>query len=116
MLDEPCPCGSTHRRVDDIEGRRDDVFAYRGGVSVHPHVFRSALTREAGVVEYQVRQTARGADVLVLASSTLDAERLGKEIDGELARLGVEEPHVSVRVVDRLERQASGKLNRFVPA
>lgn len=115
LLDEPCPCGSAHRRVDDIQGRRDDIFSYPRGIRVHPHVFRSALTREAGVVEYQVRQTARGAEVLVRAGGSLDGDRLEKEIDAELARLGLADPEVRVEVVERLERQGSGKLKRFVP-
>ena len=58
ILTEPCPCGSAHRCVADIQGRLDDVFVYDGR-RVHPHVFRSALGRHAGVVEYQVRQTPR---------------------------------------------------------
>lgn len=115
VLDEPCACGSAHRRVDDIQGRRDDMFTYAGGIRVHPHVFRSALTREAGVIEYQVRQTSRGAEILVLPGGALDSERIGKEIDTELARLGLGDPDVRVRVVDHLERQTSGKLKRFIP-
>lgn len=115
VLDEQCACGSAFRRVDDIEGRRDDMFTYPGGIRVHPHVFRSALTREAGVIEYQVRQTLRGAEVNVLAGEALDGDRVGKEIDAELVRLGVRDPQVVVRVADRLERQGSGKLKRFVP-
>jgi hypothetical protein len=46
------------------------VFHYPGEVVVHPHVFRSVLGRERDVLEYQVRQTAAGADVLVVAAST----------------------------------------------
>jgi phenylacetate-coenzyme A ligase PaaK-like adenylate-forming protein len=26
ILDEPCPCGSAFRRVEDIEGRNDELF------------------------------------------------------------------------------------------
>ena len=47
-------------------GRVDDVFTYDGGVQVHPHVFRSVLCRDRGIVEYQVRQTATGADVAAI--------------------------------------------------
>jgi phenylacetate-coenzyme A ligase PaaK-like adenylate-forming protein len=115
LLDEPCPCGSTHRRIDDIQGRLDDRFVYGGGVAVHPHLFRSALSRAASVVEYQVRQTPNGADVLAITSGPLDAERLGAEVAVELGRLGLRQPVVNVRAVGCLERQASGKLKRFVP-
>ena len=63
VLDGPCPCGSTLLRIDDIQGRLDDAFTYPGGPTVHPFTFRSVLGRERDVVEYQVRQTATGADV-----------------------------------------------------
>ena len=36
-----CPCGSALRRIQDPQGRLDDTFVYRGGLSVHPHLFRS---------------------------------------------------------------------------
>jgi phenylacetate-coenzyme A ligase PaaK-like adenylate-forming protein len=114
VLDTPCPCGSAHRLIADIEGRLDDVFVYGDDVLIHPHVFRSVLAREAGVVEYQVRQTARGAEVLALGTfgnPVVTAQRL----ESELARLGVPSPCVTVRAVRALERQATGKIRRFVP-
>jgi len=114
VLDTPCPCGSAHRLIADIEGRLDDVFVYGDDVLIHPHVFRSVLGREAGVVEYQVRQTARGADVLALGTFG-DPVVTGQRLESELARLGVPSPCVTVRVVPALERQATGKIRRFVP-
>ena len=114
VLDTPCPCGSAHRLIADIEGRLDDAFVYGSDVLIHPHVFRSVLGREAGVVEYQVRQTARGADVLALGAFC-DAVVTGQRLESELGRLGVPSPCVTVRVVPALERQATGKIRRFVP-
>ena len=114
VLDERCGCGSAHRLIADIEGRLDDVFAYGDGVLVHPHVFRSILGCDAGIVEYQVRQTARGADVLALGALD-DCAATARRLESELARLGVSAPCVTVRVVSSLERQATGKMRRFVP-
>ncbi len=114
VLDTPCPCGSAHRLIADIEGRLDDVFVYGDAVLIHPHVFRSVLAREAGVVEYQVRQTARGADVEALGTFR-DPVVTGQRLESELARLGVPSPCVTVRVVPALQRQATGKIRRFVP-
>ena len=114
VLDTPCPCGSAHRLIADIEGRLDDAFVYGSDVLIHPHVFRSVLGREAGVVEYQVRQTAGGAEVLALGAfgnPVVTVQRL----ESELGRLGVPSPCVTVRVVPALERQATGKIRRFVP-
>jgi len=115
LLDEPCPCGSALRRVDDIEGRSDDLFTYPGGVVVHPLVFRSPLGRERHVVEYQVQQTPRGAAIHLRADGEVDAAALSRRIADALARAGVEEPQVTVARVQAFERQATGKLRRFFP-
>ena len=114
-LDEPCPCGSAFRRVGDPHGRLDDTFRYGGGVLVHPHVFRSPLSHCRSVVEYQVRQTARGAAIAVRVTEAFDGETLAGEIAAGLARLGVTDPEVTVTAVNHLDRQYSGKLKRFVP-
>jgi phenylacetate-CoA ligase len=114
VLDTPCPCGSAHTRIADVESRLDDVFTYAGGVVVHPHVFASQVRRDPGIVEYQVRQTPTGAEVLVVGAP-VDPAALGRAIAAELARLGVPDPAVEVRPVDRLERQAAGKVRLFSP-
>lgn len=114
VLAEPCPCGSPHRRIADVQGRLDDRFTYDGR-AVHPHVFRSALARRRHVVEYRVAQTALGADIQVRAAGPVDFDDLAGEITAALARLGLPDPQVTVAVVPALERTATGKLRRFVP-
>jgi len=112
---EPCPCGSAHRCVADVQGRLDDLFVYDDR-RVHPHVFRSVLARHSGVVEYQVRQTSVGAGIVVRCSALVDVQRLGVEIGEALGGLGLPDPVVDVSVVDRLERDPGpAKLRRFVP-
>lgn len=113
--DEPCPCGSAHRRIEDVQGRLDDLFVYPGVGAVHPHLFRSRLGRDRTIVEYQVRQTARGAAIAIRTRGEVDVERLRMEIAADLAHLGLWEPMVSIDRVECLERQATGKLKRFVP-
>jgi phenylacetate-CoA ligase len=115
VLEEPCPCGSAFRRIADPQGRLDDTFVYPGGVSVHPHVFRSALGQHRQVVEYQVRQTARGVDIRVVADAEIDTAAVGLKIAEALASLGLDQPDVILTCVATLDRQASGKLKRFVP-
>jgi phenylacetate-CoA ligase len=114
FLEQACPCGSAHRLIADVEARLDDDFRYPGGVVVHPHVFRSVLSREAWIVEYQVRQTPTGAEALVIGAPG-DPDAVGRALEKELAQVGVAGPSVDVRVVDRLERQAAGKVRRFQP-
>ena len=66
------------------------------------------------MIEYQVRQTPAGAEVLVVGAPS-DPAALGRSIAAELARLGVPGPSVEVRVVDQLASQAIGKVRRFRP-
>jgi phenylacetate-CoA ligase len=113
-LDAPCSCGSTHRRVADIQGRTDDTFVYAGGRRVHPHIFRSALQRESTITEYQVRQTAHGAEILIRASRGVDTTGVERRLADGLAALGINQPEVTTRLVQEIPRLATGKLRRFV--
>jgi phenylacetate-CoA ligase len=110
-----CLCGSGFRRVDDPQGRLDDVFVYPGGASIHPHVFRSALGGYPQILEYQVEQTERGAYVHVVADADLDTAGVAARIEGALRAAGLHQPDVTVTRVAALGRQSSGKLKRFVP-
>jgi phenylacetate-CoA ligase len=114
VLEEPCPCGSAHRRIADIQGRLDDTFVYQG-TPVHPHVFRSRLGQEHNVVEYQVRQTERGAAVALRCAGPVALELLRNAIVDDLKRLSLPQPDVTITVVDAIDRQCTGKLKRFVP-
>ena len=113
--EEPCPCGSAHRRIEDVSGRLDDLFSYPGVGAVHPHVFRSRLGRDRAIVEYQVRQTERGAEVSIRCVHEVDTARLRDDIRDDLTRLGLREPEITIVRAERLDRQATGKLKRFVP-
>lgn len=116
LLPGPCPCGSAHRRVADVQGRLDECLVYPGAATVHPHVFRSRLGREANVVEYQVRQTPAGAAIALRLRGPVDLAALERDLAVELGHLGLPRPEVSVTPVETLERHAvSGKLKRFVP-
>jgi phenylacetate-CoA ligase len=114
LLDRPCRCGSAHQLIADVQGRLEDVFTYPGGQVVHPHVFASLLRRDPRIVEYQVRQTPTGAEVLVVGAPA-DPPALGRALAAELARLGLPAPAVEVALVDALERQDTGKVRRFRP-
>jgi phenylacetate-coenzyme A ligase PaaK-like adenylate-forming protein len=106
---------AAYRRLASVDGRSDDVFRY-AGVTVHPHVFRTAIGRHLGARDYEVRQTGRGAVVRVVeGASTIDTAALGSEIADRLRHLGLRAPEVDVAVVRTLDRTAVGKRRRFIP-
>jgi phenylacetate-coenzyme A ligase PaaK-like adenylate-forming protein len=115
VRDEPNPGPWTGRRIADIDGRSDEIFAF-DGIDVHPYVFRSAIGRRRQVLEYQVHQTATGADITLRASSPLDAAALIRELEDALAALGLATPAVRVTLVQSIPRPGNaGKLRTFVP-
>ncbi len=113
--DQGCGCGSAHRRLEDVHGRLDDLFVYDGVGAVHPHIFRSRLGRDRAIVEYQVRQTERGAAIAIRCRDAVDIPQLRTAIVGDLERLGLIAPEITVERVEHLERQTTGKLKRFLP-
>lgn len=66
--------------------------------------------------EYQVRQTARGADVAVRATAAVPLDGVRADLVAALRQVGLAEPLVTVTAVDHLSRKAdTGKLTCFVP-
>ncbi|HMH52052.1 MAG TPA: hypothetical protein VK548_17585 [Candidatus Acidoferrum sp.] len=101
------------RRIE-VSGRHGDAFHY-GDRVVLPYAFRSAIA-PAGVTEYQVRQTVRGADIDVRVGRPANLEVIAERVREALTSAGVEEPIVAVQAVTAVPRLAdSGKLRWFVP-
>jgi phenylacetate-coenzyme A ligase PaaK-like adenylate-forming protein len=97
-----------------VDGRNDDVFRY-GATSVHPSALTTALLRAAQVREYQVRQTARGADIAVVAATSLDDAALAAAVEQSLRQAGVTQPHVTISRAEAIARDPrTGKVRRFI--
>ncbi len=65
LLEDACPCGSAHRRIADVGGHVEDVFAYPSEVVVHSLASKSVPGRAPTIVECQLppRATLRGEPV-----------------------------------------------------
>jgi phenylacetate-CoA ligase len=104
-----------HPRIT-VEGRADEVLHYHDA-DVHPLVLRSVLLAQPSVLDYQARQTARGAVVQVLLERETDLALLGEQLSAALARAGLPDPEVVVEAVAMLPRHPeTGKLRRVIPA
>ena len=107
-----CPCGSALRRVATVTGRRDDDFRY-GANTVPASAFRHVLGTDPAISEYQVRQTAAGAEVSVVGAP--DVTAITASLVEALRRHGLPSPEVAVHPVDEIGRHAAtGKLKRFI--
>ncbi|MEU7869873.1 hypothetical protein [Dactylosporangium sp. NPDC049140] len=112
LLPEGCACGSAMLRVADIAGRHDDDFRY-GERVVPASAFRHVLGTDPLISEYQVRQTAGGADVLVVGSP--DVSAVAAALVSSLSPYGLSQSKISISTVEQIPRHAStGKLKRFV--
>ena len=69
------------------------------------------------MLDYQVRQTARGVAVQVLLESETSVAGLREQLGAALARAGLADPEVMVDAVAALPRNPeTGKLRRVIPA
>jgi phenylacetate-CoA ligase len=97
-----------------VEGRNDDGLRW-DGIEVHPLVVRGVMVKEPRVTDYQVRQTARGIDVALLATEPFALEPLCTALRGALQEAGIRDPEVGARHVAALERNPeTGKVRRFI--
>ncbi len=112
VMEEPSPSGLSFFRVEDIQGRTDDIFSY-GSVRVHPILFRGPLARTPGMLEFQVRQTDVGARVDYLATAAIDEAKLQRSLEAALAATGIPHPGIELVRKTELERVGVGKLKRF---
>ncbi len=112
---QPGAPGTSHL-LARVQGRADEVFHYQAG-DLHPHVIRSVMVRSPDVADYQVRQTQGGIEAdIIAASGGAGTEVLRRQLVEALARGGLSQPDVTVRIAGDLPRCAgSGKRRRFIP-
>lgn len=120
--DRAAVCDSNLRAASWVEGRNEDHFIYHDGVTgkdihVHAHLFRHVLEHSREIIEYQVRQTPKGADISVIDNSqaNLDTNNLQRILAYDLENIGLTAVKVTVRVVPAIERTSAQKLRRFIP-
>jgi phenylacetate-CoA ligase len=115
ILNTPCPCGSSFKLVQSIQGRNDDSFMYANNICVIPEVFENIIFPEQFVDEHQVFQTEKGATITLVTSGEIQLEKLQTALIKAFKSLGVENPQIEINIVAQLQRHSeTGKLKRFV--
>lgn len=123
IISSECACGRTHRRIDRIVGRSDDMLILRG-VNVFPSQIEQVLTSFPEIAtQYQIILTMRGPlDHVELRVETVPEfpfdeirkledlrRRLGAELKGNL-QIAVDIKLVEPKSIERSE----GKAKRII--
>ena len=118
---ERCPCGSA-LPVIQVQGRNDDMLVVAGHagepVTLLPLALSTVLEDEAGVFDFQLRQTGQHALELLLGpgapATAAVHERCRKLLADFCAAQGAAKLKVTSQNVDHLPLGRSGKLKRIV--
>jgi phenylacetate-coenzyme A ligase PaaK-like adenylate-forming protein len=98
-----------------VHGRQEDPLRY-GATEVHPHAITTVMVAAPDVADYQVRQTATGIHLTVVAEADFGETRLADALTASLVRAGLADATVDISRVDQLARdEKTGKVRRFVP-
>lgn len=123
IISEQCACGRTHRRIDKIIGRTDDMLIIRG-VNVFPSQIEQVLTSFPEIAtQYQIILTTRGSlDHVELRVETVQdfpfdeirkLEELKRRLSSELKsnlQVSVDIKLVEPKTIERSE----GKAKRII--
>jgi phenylacetate-CoA ligase len=114
MAEGPCACGSAYQKVRQVHGRTLDNFHY-GDISVLPVTLELAVLEQPDIIEYQIRQTPRGAHLAYRSQCDIYEGRLAGKMREALLSYGLRDPEIRIEKIALLERTAAGKLKRFIP-
>jgi len=120
---EHCPCGSA-LPVLQVRGRADDMLVVPGRdgtpVTLLPLALSTVLEDEAGVFDFQLRQTGRRDWQLLLGPGAAQDAAMGARCRQRLAAFvaaqGAVELRIDIQGVAALPLERSGKLKRIVAA
>ncbi len=125
LMEEPCPCGRTARRIHRLMGRNDDMLIIRG-VNVFPQQVEEVLLRVQGVephyrliVEREGSMDTLTVEVEMSEATFSDEMRVlmhfERELESDLkAALGIQATCVLVnpRTIERSEGKAKRVIDR----
>ena len=123
IISEPCACGRTHRKIDQLRGRTDDMLIIRG-VNVFPSQIEQVITGFPEIAtHYQIILTTRGPlDHVELQVETVPDFPIDevRKIEDLKRRLGAElksnlQVSVEVKIVEpKTIARSEGKAKRVI--
>ena len=112
VMDKPCPCGRTSRRVDQVGGRVDDLRKIRG-VFFSPSLVEEVIRGQfSEIVEYEILLTQEG--VMPVLTLRVEADpSLGESQQKEVRRQIREKLKIRTNLTFEIESVAPGSLPRY---
>ena len=100
FVDEPCPCGRTHRRIARLSGRLDDMLVVRG-INVYPSEIEAVVLEDTALAPQYAIVVDRRRTLVEL------------EVHAEL-RAAADREAVRARLAERLEVRLRVRVAAFV--
>jgi phenylacetate-CoA ligase len=111
LIEEPCPCGRTFRRIDRLTGRVDDMLIIRG-INVFPREIEAVLLDDPDVGgQYAIIIDRRGTLTELLVRAEVASPALGG-LTGEIAERVQQRLREIVRLRIEVEMVPTGGLPR----
>lgn len=116
-IDEQCSCGRTLPLMKIVEGRTDDFLISMDGRMISPTVFFPYPFKDfKGIKQFKVIQERRDKLTIQMVTEEgfLHADRALEEAKDNVKRLFGEKMQVEFQVLEKINRDQSGKLRKIV--
>jgi phenylacetate-CoA ligase len=114
LLPQPCPCGLPFPLLTGLQGRADDLIALPGGrLRTAMDVLGQLDYSAQAVRHYQLRQLDLGVFELLIVPSSAYKDEVGQQMANSITTT-LSGARVTVRVLDVMPPDRSGKLRAFV--
>jgi phenylacetate-CoA ligase len=116
-IEEQCSCGNPLPLMKIVEGRMDDFLVAMDGRMISPAVFFPYPFRDIkGIKQFRVIQKSRDKLIIqmVIGEDFLHADRTLEEATENVRRLFGEKMKVEFQVLEKINRDQSGKLRKVV--
>ena len=112
---DECHCGRGGHLIKNVEGRCDDFIRLSDNKIVAPPILWSIMKSIQGISEFQIVQEKKGEFfVKIVGLTNSDSRVTSMRIDEEFKKILGSEISVRVILVDKIDREKSGKLRSVI--
>ncbi len=116
-IKDSCPCGRTLPLMQVVEGRADDFLVATNGKVISPTVFFPYPFRDYnGIQQFRVIQPQKEHVIIqvIPRRGLQNKQQIFQDAESNIKRLFGESMQVEFQMLDKIERDPSGKLRKIV--